>query len=248
MRRNAVTLLVVTFLLHAAMIAASASTQNNAVITNNDVVQLKRAGLGDDVIILRIRSGPTKFAMDTDSIVALKSAQVSDAVIAEMVKVSSDTSTSSGAGQLDLSNGAVLLSFSSKISDPSAAGLPDATRTAVLNILKSSGVFTAVGTVEQAKDRKSRVEISAELVDFAGGSVTKRMMVGLGSGRAHAGFDFTVKESATGKILWKRTVKETASFWSNSASSASQRQELPEKVAKTFVEQLVKGKIIPPGK
>jgi hypothetical protein len=70
-----------------------------------------------------------------------------------------------------------------------------------------------------------------------------RALIGLGAGRAHAGFNFVVKESATGKVLWQKTIKETASFWSNSASSAAQRSELPEKVAKTFVEELQKAKL-----
>jgi hypothetical protein len=58
------------------------------------------------------------------------------------------------------------------------------------------------------------VEISAELVDFAAGNAASRIMIGLGTGRAH-GFAFTVTESATGKILLNKTIKETTSFWSN---------------------------------
>jgi len=72
-----------------------------------------------------------------------------------------------------------------------------------------------------------------------------RGIVGFGAGRAHAGFAFTVKDSKTGKVLWKKTIKETASFWSNSASSSAQRSELPEKVAKSFVEELQKAKLVP---
>src|SRR5262249_42905252 len=103
--------------------------------------------------------------------------------------------------------------------------------------------FSAVGTSEEAKDKTAKFEINAELVDFAAGSAAKRILIGAGTGRAHAGFTFTVKDVASGKILWKNTVKETASFWSNSASSSAQRAELPEKVAKTFVEHLTKAKI-----
>ena len=77
-------------------------------------------------------------------------------------------------------------------------------------------MFPAVGGPEDTDGKKPWIEISADLVDFAGGNVAKRILIGLGSGRAHAGFSFTVKESATGKVLWKKTVKETASFWSNS--------------------------------
>jgi len=237
--------LLMTCLLLVVFTHALASPQTSGPLTNKDIIQLKGAGITDDVIILRIKSGPTNFSIATDDIIALKSAQVSDAVIAEMLKSSANSSNSAGgsSGRLDLSKGVLVRPFSSTISDPAAAGLPDATRTAVVNILKTNEKFSAAGTLEESKDGTSWIEISAELVDFAGGNVAKRMLIGLGSGRAHAGFSITVKESATGKILWKKTIKETASFWSNSASSSAQRSELPEKVAKSFVEQLVKAKI-----
>jgi hypothetical protein len=183
--------------------------------------------------------------MGTADIVALKSAGISDAVMTEMLKAPpvGPSTTPQPSTQLDLSKGAIVLPFGSSISDPAAAGLPEATRAAVIAILKTDRIFTAVGGPEEAKDKKALMEITAELVDFSGGNAATRMIVGLGTGRAHAGFVFTIKESGTGKILWKKTIKETASFWSNSASSSSQRSELPEKVAKTFVEELKKAKI-----
>jgi uncharacterized protein DUF4410 len=244
MTKRAIAVLVACLLIQTVLNAGS--KPQSGQMTNKDVIELKKAGLGDDVIILRMRSGPTNFTMNTSDIVALKSNKVSDDVIAEMVKLSASIVTPAAirTGLLDLSNGASVQSFGSTITDPAAAGLPDATRTAVINILKSNGMFSAVGTLEEAKDGKSWVEITAELVDFAGGNVAKRMLIGLGTGRAHAGFSFTVKESATGRVLWKKTVKETASFWSNSASSSAQRTELPEKVAKSFVEQLMKARVI----
>ena len=69
------------------------------------------------------------------------------------------------------------------------------------------------------------------------------MMVGFGSGRAHAGFEFTVKDATTGDVLWHKTIKQTASFWFNgTTSSAAERAELPEGLAKKFVEELKKEK------
>jgi hypothetical protein len=227
----------------------SAATQpQNQPMTNKDVIELKHAGLGDDLVVLRMRSGPTNFTMNTSDIVALKSSGVSDTIIVEMLKLSATLYDPSGKPSklLDLSKGALVFAFSSVITDPAAASLPGDTRTALINILKSNGMFPAVGTPDELTDGKSWVEISGELVDFAGGNVAKRMLIGLGAGRAHAGFNFTVKESATGRVLLKKTVKETASFWSNSASSSAQRSELPEKVAKSFVEQLMKAKLPEP--
>ena len=118
--------------------------------------------------------------------------------------------------------------------------MPESTRTSVMQFLKDEHIFDTVLSPEDAKDRDkgTLVEVSATLVDFAPGNAATRLMVGLGSGRAHAGYDFTIKDAATGKVLWTKRIKETASFWSNTASSASQRQELPEKVAKSLVKEL----------
>jgi hypothetical protein len=83
------------------------------------------------------------------------------------------------------------------------------------------------------------VEIGARLVDFAPGNAAKRLMVGFGSGRAHAEFEFTLKDPTSGDTVWKKKIKQTASFWFNSTtSSAAERSELPDGVAKKLVEEL----------
>ena len=122
--------------------------------------------------------------------------------------------------------------------------MPEATRTAVIQFLKDDNLFAAVVSPEDAKgrDKGSLLEIEAKLVDFAAGNMATRAVVGMGSGRAHAGFDFNLKDSATGATLWRGTIKEKASFWSNSASSVAQRAELPEKIAKALVKELTKAK------
>jgi hypothetical protein len=43
-------------------------------------------GLGDDVIIARIRASPTKFELSDDDLAVLKKAGVSDAVVAAMIQ------------------------------------------------------------------------------------------------------------------------------------------------------------------
>ena len=139
--------------------------------------------------------------------------------------------------QVDLSKAVTVLPFESAVQG--AGGLPEATRTAVIQFLKDAKVFAGVFTPEAAKDNGG-LELRATLADFAPGNMATRVMVGLGTGRAHAGFDFTVMDS--GRMVWQKRIKETASFWSNSASSVSQRQELPEKIAKTLVKELQKVK------
>ena len=58
-----------------------------SAMTNEDVVKLVVAGIGDDVVIKKIRSTPAAFRLDVDSIVALKKSGLSDAVLAVMLEV-----------------------------------------------------------------------------------------------------------------------------------------------------------------
>jgi hypothetical protein len=143
---------------------------------------------------------------------------------------------------VDLSKTAVVLPFESAVQG--APGLPEATRAAVIQTLKDTGTFAAVLTPEEAKDKDKAtlIEISARLVDFAAGNEAKRLMVGFGSGRAHAGFEFTLKDPVTGDTVWQKTIKQTAALaFSGYTSSSAERAELPQKLAKNLVQEL-KGK------
>lgn len=67
--------------------------------TNADVITLVNAGLSDDVVIARIRSGDNSFTLATTEIVRLKEAGVSDRIIQAMVETASvKGSVSSGGG------------------------------------------------------------------------------------------------------------------------------------------------------
>lgn len=56
------------------------------VIANGDVVKMTKAGIGDDVIVLRIKTARPAFDTSVDALVALKAAGVSDQVIAAMLR------------------------------------------------------------------------------------------------------------------------------------------------------------------
>lgn len=127
------------------------------------------------------------------------------------------------AQKIDTSKSIVILPFESTVK--SAPGFSDAARASVIAYLKDAKTFAGVLTPEEAKDKSGVLELNATLADFSGGNMATRAIVGLGSGRAHAGFDFVLKEGE--RTIWQKRIKETASFWSNSASSSSQRQELP---------------------
>jgi hypothetical protein len=57
-------------------------------LTNDSIVRMVKAGLGDDLILQTIAAQPGSYATDADAMVALKSAGVSDRIIAGMVNKS----------------------------------------------------------------------------------------------------------------------------------------------------------------
>jgi hypothetical protein len=57
-------------------------------LTNADVIKLKGAGLGDDLIIDKIKSSPSAFHVETGDMVDLKQAGLSDVLIGAMIQAS----------------------------------------------------------------------------------------------------------------------------------------------------------------
>ncbi len=56
------------------------------VLTNDDVLKLKDAGLSDMVVIEKIKASPSAFSLDTDDLLSLKQAGISDTIIAAMIR------------------------------------------------------------------------------------------------------------------------------------------------------------------
>lgn len=57
----------------------------HAALTNADVIKLKTAGFGDDLIIDKIKDNPAAFHLELDDLVELHKAGISDAVIQAML-------------------------------------------------------------------------------------------------------------------------------------------------------------------
>jgi hypothetical protein len=57
-------------------------------LTNEALIKLVKAGLGDDVIVGMIKSQPGRYSVSPDAVIAMKDAGVSDKVIAAVVSVS----------------------------------------------------------------------------------------------------------------------------------------------------------------
>jgi hypothetical protein len=66
-----------------ALVAALGFSQE--VLTNEDILKLVKAGMGDEVILGALSSKSVNFSLSTDDMIALRQAGVSDKVIAAMV-------------------------------------------------------------------------------------------------------------------------------------------------------------------
>jgi len=63
------------------------------VLTNETIVKLAKAGLGDEVILGMVNGQPGKYSLDADSVIALKQAGVSNSVISAMMTTRGAAST-----------------------------------------------------------------------------------------------------------------------------------------------------------
>jgi hypothetical protein len=72
--------------LQAAAVVAAPATVAAGVLTNDDVVGLKRAGFSDQVILAKIRTSKAAFKVAPADLVELKTAGVSDEVITAMLE------------------------------------------------------------------------------------------------------------------------------------------------------------------
>lgn len=66
------------------------------VMTNQSVLSLLKAGLGDDLVIAKINTEPCNYAVSTPDILSLKSANVSERVIAAMLTRCASASAARG--------------------------------------------------------------------------------------------------------------------------------------------------------
>jgi hypothetical protein len=64
----------------------SPATTSGPVLTNADILTLKKAGFGDQLLIAKIKSSRGNYQLGATDLVSLKNAGVSDAVMAAMME------------------------------------------------------------------------------------------------------------------------------------------------------------------
>jgi hypothetical protein len=74
------------FLAWIPAVALGVIAFGQTALTNDTIIKMVRAGLGEDVVISTITSQPAKFVTSPDDLIALKGAGVSDRVIGVMVE------------------------------------------------------------------------------------------------------------------------------------------------------------------
>jgi len=75
----------ILFLVAAILVPLVLACGQDAPLTKDQVIQMSKAGISDDVIITRINAEPNAIKLNTDDLIALKSAGVSDPVIKALV-------------------------------------------------------------------------------------------------------------------------------------------------------------------
>jgi len=72
-------------LISGAVLLCSSFALSQTTLTNDAVMKMATAGLGEDVIISMINTQPGSYSVTPDNLIALKKAGVSDKIIAAMV-------------------------------------------------------------------------------------------------------------------------------------------------------------------
>lgn len=71
------------------LLLVSAAQLHAETLTNETVVTLVSAGLGDEAVIAKIKASAARYELSTDSLIALKKSGVSSAIIAAMIEADS---------------------------------------------------------------------------------------------------------------------------------------------------------------
>ena len=76
-----------------SIVLFSSTTQAQEALSNEAVIRMTKSGLSEDIILSMVRSQPAKYSLGTDQLIALKSAGVTDRIVAAMVERGSGGAT-----------------------------------------------------------------------------------------------------------------------------------------------------------
>jgi hypothetical protein len=155
-----------------------------------------------------------------------------------LVLINDDASAGETKKKIDFTKAAVVMPFESSLAAVSSV-IPGTTRIDVIDFLKTAALFSEVLTPEEAKDRDKAtlIEITGTLIDYSSGRTTQGLF-GSGYSPASAVFDITIRDSATGTLLWERRIHAASIFPSSFPSSKSRILAPPANVADYLVKEM----------
>jgi hypothetical protein len=98
-----ISMLILVLGVAPSRLAAQGSNAGKNTLTNQDVVDLVKTGLSDDVVVAKIKGSSNQFDTSTSALKDLKSAGVSDAVILAMVQAPGKTADTAGSASVSSS-------------------------------------------------------------------------------------------------------------------------------------------------
>jgi len=140
-------LIYICLLVAALAIAAAAQTET---LTNAEIIAMTRAGVPADIVIRKIRISNARFDVSANGLIELKSANVADEVISEMIDRQNDT--------LSVTRSSVSTAFSDSDQQPnsarSAVPLPGTKREALLAAKTIAIVKSSIQPSRQALEKE----------------------------------------------------------------------------------------------
>jgi hypothetical protein len=201
-----------------AILVVAGCLYSQEALTNEAVLKLAKAGMGEEVILGMVKSQPGKYITDTDSVIALKQAGVSDKVIAAILsRGSSEPIVPMSRGpvaeaDLILHDGTpVRLRLNRNLSSADAK-TGDTIDFEVLDDVKVEGAIviargvTAMGTVTLAEHKKrmargGKLDVTIDYVRMVNDEKAALRAVKETSGGGHTGA-MTGAMVATALVVW----------------------------------------------
>ena len=133
--------------------------QEQRTLTNSDIANMVKSGIGDQTILLSIQKSTTKFDTSPEALIQLKTAGVSDAVLSAMLNTSPAAAPEDNLKSQDCSK--TLDKVISEIGPPEAlAALHSGRMVGTSTIIKPSGTTTL--QVERITEFPSNIYISVK--------------------------------------------------------------------------------------
>lgn len=126
--------------------------------------------------------------------------------------------------------------------EPKAAAAVASVQQSDTAALQYSSLFSTVHSfATDSKQPAGSWSLSATETSFSGGSTAKRMMIGLGTGRAHLEMKYELR-NPDGEVVWTKKIKSEPSFWSSSgtAGAIQNQNSATSKQAEKLVDVLSK--------